>query len=149
MMGNAAYLLLIAGPQCLLWCLTHQKFLVCVCWIELEPNDTDPCWELKGCYRGMNEWGGKECPHLARVPPVLWAGGHGRAARHFPLGPGWASKPLTPLDGGWTRGSPQNQGAPGRHPVAPGLQERGLRERGSHADESKRSSWPWLEPLGD
>jgi hypothetical protein len=24
----------------------------------------------------------------------------GRAAGHFPLGPGWASKPLTPLSGG-------------------------------------------------
>jgi hypothetical protein len=44
----------------------------------------------------------------------------GRAARRFPLGPRWASKPLTPLKvGEWTRGSPQLG--------ALGLWERGLR----------------------
>jgi hypothetical protein len=54
-------------------------------------------WELIGAGEG----GGREdSPCLARVPPMLWAGGHGRAARCFPLSPGWASKPLTPLDRG-------------------------------------------------
>ena len=40
---------------------------------------------------------------------MLWAGGWGRTARHFPLGPGWASgcvKPLTPLGGGVDKGQP-------------------------------------------
>jgi hypothetical protein len=60
---------------------------------------------------------------------MLWADGRGRPARHFPLSPGWASKPLTPLNEGWARGSPWNQGALGQHPVAPGLWGRGHRER--------------------
>ena len=30
---------------------------------------------------------------------MLWAGRLRRAARCFPLGTGWASKPLTPLEG--------------------------------------------------
>jgi hypothetical protein len=48
-------------------------------------------WELKG----------------ARVPCRLWAGGLGRAAGYFPLGPEWVSKTLRPLDrvGEWSRGS--------------------------------------------
>ena len=39
---------------------------------------------------------------------MLWTGGHGRADVHFPFGPGWASKPLTPLDGvgGVDKGQP-------------------------------------------
>ena len=60
-----------------------------------------------------------ENPHLARVP-VLWAGGWGRTARRFPLGPGWASgcvKPLTPLGVGWTRGSPWYQVLSLQHPT--------------------------------
>ena len=40
----------------------------------------------------------EDSPCLARVPAMLWAGRCRRAARRFPLGPGWASKPLTPLD---------------------------------------------------
>jgi hypothetical protein len=44
--------------------------------------------------------GREDSPRPARVPPMLWADGRGRAARRFPLGPEWASKPLTPLDGG-------------------------------------------------
>jgi hypothetical protein len=31
---------------------------------------------------------------------MFWAGGHGSAARYFPLNPRWASKPLTPLGAG-------------------------------------------------
>jgi hypothetical protein len=31
---------------------------------------------------------------------MLWAGRCRKAAKRFPLGPGWASKPLTPLDKG-------------------------------------------------
>ena len=52
-------------------------------------------------------WGkrGEDSPCLARVPPMLWAGGHGRAARCFPLGPGWASgQPPIPGDPGDTLG---------------------------------------------
>jgi hypothetical protein len=93
-------------------------------------------WKLKGV---AGERGGREAsPRPARVPPMLWASRRGRAARYFPLCPGWASKPLTPLYRGWTRGSPQ-PGTLRRHPVALGLWERGLRERGSHIGESKCS----------
>ena len=71
-------------------------------------------------------WG--ESPSLARVP-VLWAGGRGRTARHFPLGPGWASKPLTSHGGGWTRGNPQDQGPQG-NTLGPGnMGERAEGER--------------------
>ena len=69
------------------------------------------CGNLKGA-RGRGEREDIPCP--ARVPPMLWAVRCGKAARRFPLGPGWASKPLTPLDrGGGTRGSPRNQGPQG------------------------------------
>jgi hypothetical protein len=44
---------------------------------------------------------------------MLWSGRLGRSAWCFPLGSGWASKPLIPLDGGWTRGSPWYQGPRG------------------------------------
>ena len=64
---------------------------------------------------------GEDSPHLARVPPMFWAGGHRRAARHFPLSPRWASKPLTHStgvgDGGW--GLDKGQPALGPYPVAP------------------------------
>jgi hypothetical protein len=60
--------------------------------------------------RDVGKEGEGKSPRPARAP-VLWAGRHGRVARSFPLSPGWASKPLTPLDRGWTRGSPWNQGA--------------------------------------
>lgn len=49
-------------------------------------------------YKGRR--GREDIPHLARVRPMRWAGGYGRAARHFPLCPGWASKPLTLLNVG-------------------------------------------------
>jgi hypothetical protein len=62
-------------------------------------------WELKGA--GEEGAEREDNPLLARVPPMLWAGRCRRAARCFPLAPRWASKPLTPLDGGWTMGSPQ------------------------------------------
>ena len=49
-------------------------------------------------------------PNPTRVPPMLWSDGHGRAARLFPLSPGWASKPLyhSLLGGQWAAqpGSP-------------------------------------------
>ena len=35
----------------------------------------------------------EDSPRLARVPPMLWAGRPRRAARRFPLGPGWESCP--------------------------------------------------------
>jgi hypothetical protein len=37
---------------------------------------------------------------------MLWAGRRRRAARRFPLDPGWASKLLTPLNGGVDKGQP-------------------------------------------
>ena len=50
--------------------------------------------------------------------------------------PGWASKPLTHLTGGGQGAALKPKGALGLYPVAPGLWERGLRERGSHTGES-------------
>ena len=38
---------------------------------------------------------------------MLWAGRHGRVARHFPLSLGWTSKPL---GRGWTKDSPRSLG---------------------------------------
>jgi hypothetical protein len=58
---------------------------------------------------------------------MLWAGRHGRAARHFPLGLGWASKPLTSLDGGGGGGQsavPDTRG-PGVTSSAPGYRREG------------------------
>jgi hypothetical protein len=46
----------------------------------------------------LEEGGGRECPGPARVPPVLWAGRCRRTVRRFPLGPGWASGCVKPLD---------------------------------------------------
>ena len=60
-------------------------------------------------YRGRR--GREDSPHPARVPPMLWAGGCGRAARHFPLCPGWASKPLTLLDGWGGQGADPDRGS--------------------------------------
>ena len=58
-------------------------------------------------HRGKRGGEDSQCP--ARVPPILWAGRRGRAARRFPLSPRWASKPLTPLNGGG-QGAAPNQG---------------------------------------
>jgi hypothetical protein len=82
-------------------------------------------WELKGA---GGRGGREDSPRPARGPPILWAGECGRAARHFPL-PRWASKPLTPLDGGggYGQGAAPNQGAPGQHPVPQGYGREGLR----------------------
>ena len=44
---------------------------------------------------------------------MLWAGGHGRTAGHFPLGPGGAAKPLTLLGGEVDKGKPPKPGVPG------------------------------------
>jgi hypothetical protein len=87
--------------------------------------------------RGQGKEGKGGQPALARVSSMLWAGRFKRSARHFPLGPRWASKPLTPLDEVWTRGS-LDRGQE-QHPVAQGLWARGLRERGSHTSKNLRS----------
>jgi hypothetical protein len=81
-----------------------------------------------GTKGGRGREGKEKSPRLARVPPMLWAGRCGRAARCFPLDPGWASKPLTPFDGGG-QGLAHNTRGPGVTPLAPGIQERGQRER--------------------
>jgi hypothetical protein len=50
---------------------------------------------------------------------MLWAGRRGNATRCFPLGPGWASKPLTPLDGGGQGTAPTR--GPEATPCSPGV----------------------------
>jgi hypothetical protein len=60
---------------------------------------------------------GENSPHLARVPPMLWAGRCRRASRHFPLSHGWASKPLTHSVGD-EQGAAPDLGPSGPHPVA-------------------------------
>ena len=80
--------------------------------------------------------GREDSPLLARVPPMLWAGRCGRTARRFPLGPGWASKPLAPLNWGG-QGAAPGLGEPWGNTLSPrGYGERGLRERDSHTGES-------------
>jgi hypothetical protein len=100
-----------------------------------DSRERELVWEIKGV-RGRG--GREDTPCPARVPPMLWAGRCGRAVRHFPLSPGWAFKTLTPLDGGVDKEQPPTR-APERDPVAPGLQERGLWERGSHTGKSLHS----------
>ena len=84
-------------------------------------------------------WGRREredpCP--ARVPPMLWSGGHGRAARRFPLSPRWASKPLTHLTGDGEQGAAQ-PGGPGATPCSPGVM--GEREEGREVPTPVRMS---------
>ena len=50
---------------------------------------------------------------------MLWSGGHGRAARLFPLSPRWPSKPLTNslLGGQWAA----QRGSPGATLKSPGV----------------------------
>jgi hypothetical protein len=94
----------------------------------------------------IREGGGREdSPLPARVLPMLWAGRHKKAARQMlSTRPRWVSKPLTPLNSGWTRGSPW----PGARDdtCSPGLWEKGLRERGSHTGESLHSG-PWVQEI--
>ena len=49
-------------------------------------------WELK---RGLGKEVDVRIATSCQSSPMLWTGRCGRAARHFPLSPGWASKPLT------------------------------------------------------
>jgi hypothetical protein len=72
-------------------------------------SNTYACGQL----RGVGGEGRGKSPHPARVPPMLWAGGHLRTARHFPLGPGGAAKPLTLLGGEVDKGKPPKPGVPG------------------------------------
>ena len=64
---------------------------------------------IVGTKSGQGKEGKEDSPCLARVPPMLWAGRHRRAARSFPLSPGWASKPLTHLTGGGQRAAPKTK----------------------------------------
>jgi hypothetical protein len=73
--------------------------------------------------RGVGEGGGRaDNLRPARVPLMLQAGGYGRGTGHCPLGPGWASKPLTPLNGGGRadKGQPPT-GDPRATPGCPGV----------------------------
>jgi hypothetical protein len=80
-------------------------------------NGTHPV----GTNRGPGERGGREDPCPTRIPPMLWTGRHGRAARHFPLSPGWASKPLTHFtEGGQGAAQP---GDPRATPCSSGVME--------------------------
>jgi hypothetical protein len=101
-----------------------------------------PHYPMVGTKRGRGKRG-EDNLRSGRVSPMLWAGRHRRAARFFPLCPRWASKPLTPLDRRVVvvvdKGQPLKPGAPEQQPVALGLQDGGLRERGSHTGESLRS----------
>ena len=94
------------------------------------------------------EEGEGESLSLARVP-VLWAGGHGRTAGHFPQGPRWSSgyvKPLTPHGREVDKGQPPVPGSqsPASHAGYRRRAEnrigaptgRRQRERGSHTGES-------------
>ena len=85
---------------------------------------------LRQCFNGLEYSSQAKLWGIAticweRIPPVLWASRGGRAASHFPLGPGWASKPLTPLGRGWTMGSLRYQG-----PWGDTLGPRGYRREG-------------------
>ena len=84
---------------CVCVLLKYEQFFPFVLWIELVHTLIlqtllyilvlgSGCLEIKGV--GENPW-------PARVP-VLWAGRHGRAAAHFPHGPGWVSGCGKPLD---------------------------------------------------
>jgi hypothetical protein len=87
----------------------------------------------KGGRGEVGEENDSPCP--ARVPPMLWAARHMRAARRFPLSPGWTSKPLTHSMGGG-HGVAPDLGAPGSHPVAPEIWERGKSEEVPNTDQS-------------
>jgi hypothetical protein len=91
-------------------------------------------WELK---RDL----GEERRGRTHVPPMLWTGRHGRAARGFLLSPGVGIQASDPLNIGVDKAQPY-LGAPGPHLVAPGLWER--EKRSSHTGESEHSG-PWLE----
>jgi hypothetical protein len=111
-------------------------------WLDHLPTLSTFLWELKGA---AGERGGKEnSPSLARVPPMLWAGGLRRPTRCFPLGHFPLSHWPHSTGGGQRTGSPQSP-PPEWHPVAPGLRERGHREKGSHTGESLHSGPCWTE----
>jgi hypothetical protein len=106
------------------------------CWGKLRPElgegralpSVHPAEPLLGTKKGgpAEEREGED-PHPARVPPMLCSVRHGRAAIHFPLIPGWASKPLThSSEGGQGAALPGSPGATLLKP--PGLSEREMRE---------------------
>jgi hypothetical protein len=69
---------------------------------------------------------------------MLWTGECGRAARCFPLSPGWASKPLThSTEGGGEQGEAQ-PGGPGATPYSPGV--KGERDEGREVPTPARVS---------
>ena len=94
-------------------------------------------WSICGLLRVKEKEGeGRSlCPARA---PVIWAGRHWRAARHFSLGPGWPSKPLIPLDRGWTRGSPGYQGTWGN---TLGPRNMGKKAEGPRLEHRKAFHW--------
>jgi hypothetical protein len=67
-----------------------------------------------------------------------WTGRHRKAARSFPLSPGWASKPLTHSTGSG-QGAAQ-PGGPGGHTLSPqGYGREGQGKIGSHTCQSEHS----------
>jgi hypothetical protein len=82
-----------------------------------------PLWSLLGTKKGG---GPGEVKDMAHVWPEFLCSGQadagmmGGAAGHFPLSPVWACKPLTHSAGDGEGAAPV-LGAPGSHPVAPGL----------------------------
>ena len=82
------------------WILHIPHLLPNATWLHVEPH---PPHHLIGTKRGPGRRMGSEDPCPARIPLMPWTGRHGRAARHFPFSPGWASRALTHLtgDGQW------------------------------------------------
>ena len=85
-------------------------------------------------------WGRKGEGRIAHVwPEFLLCSGQadsGGLPDTFHSAPRWASKPLThSAGGGGGQGAAPDLGAPGPHPVAPGLWEREIREEVPNTDQ--------------
>jgi hypothetical protein len=108
--------------------LGNLSFLITLIFIPfyLSYSIPHPPHKLIGTKTGPRKRGGSENSCPARVPLMPWTGRHGRAARHFPFSPGWASKALTHLtgDGQWAT-QPEGTGATPCSPPVMGEREEG------------------------